>query len=148
MNELQDCWASGRNKSATDVTALKESDLRQVELRRQICPQISILNHGRLELAGRLLDSTKTIRGSLTLSPNAKASIHVQNQFRSGFSLFDCTSIRHCRPDWAIGLVSCSSKRSFGFKGSLSRHFSRWTCYTVRRRKSLGYVCQREASFR
>ena len=30
--------AGGRKKSATDVTTMKEFDLGQVELRRQICP--------------------------------------------------------------------------------------------------------------
>ena len=37
--------ASGRNKSIKYVAPSKESDLRQVRLRRQICPQICILQH-------------------------------------------------------------------------------------------------------
>ena len=45
------------------VTAAKESDLRQVGLRRQICPHICILRHGQWQspgwLAGWLTDSPK-----------------------------------------------------------------------------------------
>gem|GEM_PF-3503989 len=38
--------ASGRNRNTRDIASPRESDLRQVGLRRQICPQICFLRRG------------------------------------------------------------------------------------------------------
>jgi len=38
--------ASGRNRFTRDIASPRESDLRQVGLRRQICPQICFPWHG------------------------------------------------------------------------------------------------------
>jgi len=53
--------ASGGNKSTKYVTLPRESDLRQVGLRRLICPQICILQLGQGQSADLLTDSLKVI---------------------------------------------------------------------------------------
>ena len=59
-NKRQGIKASGRNRITRDIASPRESDLRQVGLRRQICPQICFLWRGsvaRVRATLRVADS-------------------------------------------------------------------------------------------